>query len=182
MIELYLLLIFMIIGAIVAIEAKDLLSSVVALAAVGLGLCMAFIVLKAPDVAITQLVVETLALIILIRATLRTDLPFSASGRWFLNTLIYVVFIFTLTMVALRCFSDLPAFGDPIMKVASTYLKEGFEKTGAANLVASVILDYRAFDTLCEATVLFTAVMGVLVILRRTGKKKKGEVVLEDEE
>lgn len=181
MIELYILLIFMIVGSLIAIEAKDLLSSVVALAAVGLGLCMAFIILKAPDVAITQLVVETLALVILIRATLRTDLPFSASGRWFLNTLIYVLFILVLSIVAVRCFSDLPQFGYPIMGVASTYLKEGFQKTGAANLVASVVLDYRAFDTLCEATVLFTAVMGVLVILRRRGRKKEGEVIEEED-
>ena len=69
MVELYILLIFMILGAIVAIEVKDLLSSVVAVGAVGLGLSMVFLILKAPDVAITQLVVEILALIILISAT-----------------------------------------------------------------------------------------------------------------
>ena len=65
MIELYILLVFMIIGAIIAIEVKDLLSSVVAVGAVGLGLSIVFLVLKAPDVAITQLVVEILCLIIL---------------------------------------------------------------------------------------------------------------------
>lgn len=181
MTELYILLIFMIVGAIAAIELKDLLSSVVALAAVGLGLCMTFIVLKAPDVAITQIVVETLALIILIRATLRTDLPFSASGRWFVNTIIYFIFIGTLAWVAIRCFSDLPEFGYPVMKVAGTYLREGFNQTGAANVVSSVILDYRALDTLCEATVLFTAVVGVLAIVRRVGRKKEGETVEEEE-
>ena len=63
MIELYILLIFMIVGAIVAIEVKDLLSSVVAVGAVGLGLSIVFLILKAPDVAITQLVVEILCLI-----------------------------------------------------------------------------------------------------------------------
>ena len=64
MIELYSLLIFMIIGAIIAIQVKDLLSSVVAVGAVGLALSLIFIILKAPDVAITQLVVEILCLII----------------------------------------------------------------------------------------------------------------------
>lgn len=66
MIELYVLLVFMIIGAMVAIEIKDLLSSVVAVGAVGLGLSIVFLILKAPDVAIVQLVVEILCLIILI--------------------------------------------------------------------------------------------------------------------
>ena len=182
MVELYILLGFMIVGAIIAIEVKDLLSSVVAVGAVGLGLSIVFLILKAPDVAITQLVVEILALIILIRATLRKDLPFSTSGRWFLNTLITVGFIVVALLVAGKCFKDLPEFGYPIMKVASTYLKEGLAKTGATNLVAAVILDYRAFDTLGEATVLFTAVIGVLTVVRKIGRKKIGEKVREEDE
>jgi len=181
MIELYVLLIFMILGAIVAIEVKDLLSSVVTVGAVGLGLSIVFLVLKAPDVAITQLVVEILCLIILIRATLKKDLPFSASGRWFFNTLITCGFIGLFLVVAARCLKDLPQFGYPEMRVASAYLKEGLNKTGATNLVSSVILDFRAYDTLGEATVLFTAVIGVLSIVRRKGRKKVNEKVGEEE-
>lgn len=182
MIELYLLLIFMILGAIVAIEVKDLLSSVVAVGAVGLGLSIVFLILKAPDVAITQLVVEILCLIILIRATLKKDLPFSTSGRWFFNTLVTVGFIALFLLVAVKCLKDLPEFGEPVMRVASTYLKEGLSATGAANLVSSVILDYRAYDTLGEATVLFTAVIGVLAVVRRIGRKKVEEEIEEDNE
>ncbi|MGE5279779.1 MAG: hydrogen gas-evolving membrane-bound hydrogenase subunit E [Deltaproteobacteria bacterium] len=182
MLELYILLVFMIIGAIIAVEVKDLLSSVVAVGAVGLALCMAFLVLKAPDVAITQLVVELLALIILIRATLKRDLPFSTSGRWFFNTFITAVFITVFLMAAVMCLGDLPAFGHPLMRVASMYLKEGLVKTGATNMVAAVILDFRAFDTLGEATVLFTAVIGVLAIVRRTGRKGETEAEAAEEE
>lgn len=172
MVELYILLVFMILGAIVAIEVKDLLSSVVAVGAVGLGLSIVFLVLKAPDVAITQLVVEILCLIILIRATLKKDLPFSTSGRWLFNTLIICTFITIFLFAAIKCLKDLPEFGHPIMRVASTYLEEGLKKTGATNLVSSVILDYRAYDTLGEATILFTAVIGVLAVVRRIGRKK----------
>ena len=60
MIELYLLLLFMIAAAIIAVEIKDLLSSIVAVGAVGLGLSLTFLALKAPDLAIVQLVVEIL--------------------------------------------------------------------------------------------------------------------------
>ena len=182
MIELYVLLVFMIIGAIIAIEMKDLLSAVIAVGAVGLGLSIVFLILKAPDVAITQLVVEMLCLIILLRATLKRDLPFSTTGRWLLNTLIIVGFIATFLFVAVKAFKDLPEFGYPIMRIANTYLKEGLVKTGASNLVSSVILDFRAYDTLGEATILFTAVIGVLTIVRRIGRKKKDEVVEEDDE
>lgn len=181
MIALYTLLVFMIIGAIIAIEVKDLLSSVVAVGAVGLALSIVFLILKSPDVAITQLVVEILALIILIRATLKRDLPFSTSGRWFVNTVVTVGFMGAFLFLTARCLKDLPEFGYPILRVASTYLKEGLAKTGATNVVASVILDYRAFDTLGEATVLFAAVIGVLTVVRRIGRKKEGQAIEEED-
>lgn len=182
MVELYILLIFMIVGAIIAIELKDLLSSVIAVGAVGLALSITFLILKAPDVAITQLVVEILALIILIRATLKKDLPFSATGRWFLNTAITIGFIALFLTFAARAFKDLPEFGYPLMKVAATYLRDGMKATGATNLVASVILDFRAYDTLGEATILFTAVMGVLALVRKIGRKKDGQEIKEEDE
>ncbi|MBU0694275.1 MAG: DUF4040 domain-containing protein [Candidatus Omnitrophica bacterium] len=173
MIELYILLIFMIVGAIIAIEVKDLLSSVVTVGAVGIALSMAFLILKAPDVAITQLVVEILCLIILIRATLKKDLPFISTGRWFLNTLITVGFIAMFLFVAAKALKDLPDFGYPIMKVAKIYIANGLAQTGAANVVSSVMLDFRAYDTLGEATVLFTAVIGVLAVVRKIGRKNQ---------
>ncbi|NQT33494.1 MAG: DUF4040 domain-containing protein [Candidatus Omnitrophica bacterium] len=181
MIELYVLLVLMIIGALVAVELKDLLSSVIAVGAVGLALSIVFLILKAPDVAITQLVVEILALIILIRATLKKDLPLATTGRWFVNTLITACFIVLFLAVGMKCFKDLPAFGEPLMRVSGTYIKEGLQRTGAVNLVSSVILDFRAYDTLGEATILFTAVIGVLSIVRRIGRKKVGEEIKEEE-
>jgi multisubunit Na+/H+ antiporter MnhB subunit len=44
------------------------------------------------------------------------------------------------------------------------------DETGADNGVTSVVFDYRGFDTLGEATVLFTAVAGVIVLFRRLKK------------
>jgi hypothetical protein len=44
------------------------------------------------------------------------------------------------------------------------------KETGADNTVTSVVFDYRGFDTLGEATVLFTAVAGVILIFRRLKK------------
>ena len=170
MIGLYFLLIFMIVAAILAIELEDLLSSVVALFAVGPILCITFIVLKAPDVAIMQLVVETLAMLVLIKATLRADLPFSTSGRWYVNTFIYGAFFVTLVVVALKCFKDLPPFGSPLMKAAAL-LGQNLPKGLEANWVTVVTLQYRIFDSFAEAAILFVAVIAVLVILRPKGKK-----------
>jgi multisubunit Na+/H+ antiporter MnhB subunit len=43
-------------------------------------------------------------------------------------------------------------------------------ETGTNNGVTSVVFDYRGFDTLGEATILFTAVAGVMMIFRRLNK------------
>ncbi len=66
----YILMLFIIIAAIIAVETKDLLSSVICVGAIGFGAALVFLFLRAPDVAITQIVVEVLGLIILISACL----------------------------------------------------------------------------------------------------------------
>ena len=43
-------------------------------------------------------------------------------------------------------------------------------ETGANNAVTSVVFDYRGFDTLGEATILFTAVAAVIMVFRRLNK------------
>lgn len=172
--ELYILLSLMILGAVIAIEVKDLFSSVIAMGAVGFALCLAFLVLKAPDLAITQLVVELLCLIILIRATINKDLPLVIEGRWFFNTVSTLIFVGVFIFFAWLALSELPKFGEPIMAVVKKYLEEGSKETGAVNLVTAVILDFRAYDTLAEAAVLFTSVIGIMTVLRKSGKKNHG--------
>lgn len=49
-------------------------------------------------------------------------------------------------------------------EVGTYYVENSFESTGAANLVSSVVWDFRSFDTLGEETVLFTAVVGVFTL------------------
>ncbi len=177
MIELYFLVGFMIIGAIIAVEVRDLLSAIVAVGVAGLALSLVFLVLKAPDLAIVQLVVEILALIILIRATIKRDTTVGKTTTGGLVLIVTLVFIGLFLWFAWGPLKELPDFGYPTMKVASRYLTDGLSETGAANIVTAVILDYRAYDTLGEATVLFTAVIGVLVVARQVGRKKPEEKV-----
>jgi len=64
-------------------------------------------------------------------------------------------------------------FGYPDASDMDDYIiQNAQEETGSNNVVTSVVFDYRGFDTLGEATILFTAVTGVLLLLR-TGKRKK---------
>lgn len=56
-------------------------------------------------------------------------------------------------------------FGIPDTKVGKYYLNKGREETGAANIVTSVVVNYRGFDTLGEVTILFLAAIGLGAVL-----------------
>ncbi|MCK4448505.1 MAG: DUF4040 domain-containing protein [Candidatus Marinimicrobia bacterium] len=164
---------FMILGSIVALELKDILSSIIAIGIVGLGVSVSFLFLQAPDLAIVQFLFEIFALIILVRAFIKKDYHQEEPSR--VNKILVGVTIITLIAVFLlsvNIFKSLPPFGKPLMETSKYYLANGAKDTGSANLVTSIILDYRAYDTLGEVTVLFTAILGALTILRIKSRSK----------
>jgi multicomponent Na+:H+ antiporter subunit B len=172
---LLILMIFMIVGSIIAIETKNLLSSVISVGVVGFSLSIAFLMLGAPDIAITQMVVEILILVVLIRATITTDntsIERHADTFSFISSLIFFGLFLIFAFLAVH---ELRPFGEPLMRVSRTYLATSAEKTGATNVVTGILLDFRAYDTIGEATVLFTSIVGAFVILRRKGRKHKRE-------
>ena len=75
-----------------------------------------------------------------------------------------IIYYLLLTVV------KMPALGTPNApvnnEVSARYIERGLQETGAVNIVAGMILDYRAFDTLGESTVLFIAACSVLTLLR----------------
>jgi multisubunit Na+/H+ antiporter MnhB subunit len=177
MIELYILLIVAIGAGIVAVEIKDLLASAISLGVVGFSVAIMFILAQAPDLAIVQIVVEVLTVIIFVGVILKTThidttLTKESEIRDYLAKGIFVFLGILFLIFSSLAFKEIPEFGKPIMKIASHYLIKGFEEIKAANQVAAVILDFRGYDTLGEATVLFTSVIGVLTILRKIGKIK----------
>jgi multisubunit Na+/H+ antiporter MnhB subunit len=65
-------------------------------------------------------------------------------------------------------------FGYPDASDMDDYMIENSqEETASNNVVAAVLFDYRLLDTLGEATILFTAVTGVLLLLRLSKRKEK---------
>lgn len=172
----YALLAFVLIAAFIAVETRNLLSAVICVGAIGFGGSLIFLFLKAPDIAMTQIVVEVLGLVILIRATISRDLTFISGDREFFGMVVSVVILFAIFMAGIGIFRQLPDFGTAVYTrtpeaASQTYVSRGLEQTGASNIVTSVILDFRAYDTLGEATVLFASIIGATVILRKKAKK-----------
>ncbi|ADT84469.1 MULTISPECIES: hydrogen gas-evolving membrane-bound hydrogenase subunit E [Thermococcus] len=55
------------------------------------------------------------------------------------------------------------------------YIEHGVEEVGGTNIVTDIVFDYRGYDTLGEATVLFTAIAGAVALLRPWRRDEDGE-------
>jgi multisubunit Na+/H+ antiporter MnhB subunit len=113
--------------------------------------------------------------VILIRATLGRDALMEATKRPTVGVAFAVTLIGAIGLFGVLVFTDFPEFGIPVMArfadaPSLTYLSDGLMETGAPNIVTAVLLDFRAWDTLGEATVLFCAALGAVAILRRNAR------------
>lgn len=165
---------FMILGAMFAIHAKDLLSAVITTGIVGYSLVIAFLLLKAPDLAIVQIVIETITLIIMVAVVLdstREELKVKTDFKSYSNIILSISFGAVLLFFFVQATAELNVFGDHTLRMAKAYVDQAAEKTGSINLVTGILFDFRGYDTLGEATILFTAALGVLTILRIKAKK-----------
>jgi multicomponent Na+:H+ antiporter subunit B len=70
---------------------------------------------------------------------------------------------------------DMPDWGDPhspaSRHVSPYYIANTIEQTSTPNIVTSVLADYRGYDTLGETTVIFSAGMACILLLKRQRKK-----------
>lgn len=73
---------------------------------------------------------------------------------------------------------DMPSYGDPQAPVhhhvADLYIAEAPIATGVPNIVTAVLASYRGYDTMGELTVIFTAGIGVMLLLGAGSRRRKG--------
>ncbi len=183
------LLIFLILCAVFVSFSKNLLVSVMVFMSYSLVMCIVWVLLESPDLAITEAAVGAGVTSVLFFITLRrisamgkehedeqdkTTLEINARpgvkrfDRYYKFIAIALGAVLILAL-ALNM-SHMPPFGaaeNPYNnEVSDRYLEKGIEETGAVNAVAGMILDYRAFDTFGESCVLFIAASCVLILLR----------------
>jgi multisubunit Na+/H+ antiporter MnhB subunit len=132
-----------------------------------------FLLLRAPDLAIVQIVVDTITLIIMVAVVINSSREESYSK---LDTQGYISAITGILIIAILLYfftvsiQTLDTLGKSSLRMAKYYIEGAAQKTGSANLVTGVVFDFRGYDTMGEAVVLVTAVLGVLTILRLKGK------------
>lgn len=153
---------------------RDMLAVVILFGIYSLLSASAFLVMHAADVAFTEAAVgagiSSLLMFAALAITGRHEQE-GSRGHW-----PHLVLV-TITGIALVWGTlDLPAFGDPDAPaqthVAGAYLERTPTDIDVPNVVTAVLASYRGYDTLGEVTVVFTAGLGVIMLLGRQRRRK----------
>lgn len=187
------LLLLSLVGTALAVAfTKKNLSAVIIFTVYSLLMSIVWLIIKSPDLAITEAAVGAGITSLLFYIVLSQvdelkefeNIKHKKKAKTGKNKKSYNILGITFTLVIvvllLITVNSLPPYGavdnPAVNEVFDRYVNEGVNETGALNIVAAVILDYRAFDTFGEAAMLFTATMAVVTLL----KKDEKEVIIDE--
>ena len=168
------LLVLLIMTAAGAIMVKDLISAVFILGSYSFIMALVWAWLGAVDVAFVEAVVGAGLATVFFLLTLFGASPKDTRIRRSPTPLIVYIGLPMLGLLLLYAAEDLPRFSDPqsqaSVHVSPAYLTDSWEQTNTPNVVTAVLMDYRAFDTLVETGVIFTAGIACALLLRSNQK------------
>ncbi len=149
--------------------AKSRLTTIIAMGVAGYGLSLIYLYYSAIDLAITQIVVETLTLVMFILILQRLPIFANLSSRLTKIRDLGIALLFgsVMTLFALKAINV-----DFQYPISDYYLENSALKAYGENVVNVILVDFRALDTLGEVTVIGIAALGVYVLLRKKMTKQ----------
>jgi multicomponent Na+:H+ antiporter subunit A len=160
-------------GTITILAARSRLTAIIALGAVGYSVALFFVIFRAPDLALTQLVIETISVALFLLAFYHLPRVSKKEERMRFklgNAAIAAGVGTTMTLVALASHSQ------KVLPSISEYYKETvYTEAGGGNIVNVILVDYRGFDTLFEITVLGIAGIAIITMIKLRLSKKEGQ-------
>lgn len=166
---------FLTIVAVAVIRLRNLFATVMLFSIYSLISASLFLVMDAADVAFTEAAVGAGISTVLMLATLALTHPRERGAQR--ESPVRLVLVIVTGAVLVWGTLDLPRFGDPEapaqQHVAPRYIEDSPVEIGIPNMVSSILASYRGYDTLGETVVVFTAGLGLMVLLsgRRKGRK-----------
>jgi multicomponent Na+:H+ antiporter subunit B len=152
---------------------KELISSVIILGSYSFFLAIVWAWMGAVDVAFVEAVIGAGLATVLFLVTLFDTAPKDTRLRRPPPPLAGVLGLPLLGILLLFAANDLSPFGDPTspanIHISPVYLQQSYADTLTPNVVASVLMDYRAFDTLIETVVIFTSGIACALLLKESG-------------
>jgi multicomponent Na+:H+ antiporter subunit A len=142
--------------------ARSRIAGVVLLGAIGLIMTLYFFTLGAPDVGLTQLLIELLTVIFMMFSLRRLPKTFHRTKKQRRRAAAVVA----VAMGILASFTAYAFTGRRELSDTSLYyLENAKEETGGTNVVNTILVDFRALDTLVELTVFATAGLAIMALL-----------------
>ncbi|MBN8253136.1 Na+/H+ antiporter subunit A [Priestia flexa] len=158
------LAVIMVLGAITTVFAKSRLTAIISLGVVGYTLALFFVLFRAPDLALTQLVIETVsvALFLLCFYHLPEFKAKKVRVKFHLPNFIIALLVgVTVTLVGIAS-SSTKLFDS----ISQYFIENSYKEAGGENMVNVILVDFRGFDTLFEIAVLCIAALGIYSMIR----------------
>ncbi|WP_010677580.1 Na+/H+ antiporter subunit A [Bacillus timonensis] len=157
------IMIVAVVSAVAVLFSKSRITSIVAVGALGFIVAFFFVLFRAPDLALTQLVVETVTTALFLLCfyhlpQLRKEIsriPFKVT-----NAIISIGAGAVVTLVALS------VNGNRLFDSISSFYENAYELAGAKNIVNAILVDFRGIDTMLEILVLSIAGLGVYSLIK----------------
>ncbi|WP_299784070.1 putative monovalent cation/H+ antiporter subunit A [uncultured Marivita sp.] len=151
-------------GALLALVTNSRIAGIAALGVVGIGIALIFIVFSAPDVAITQLLVETLVVVLVAVVMLR--LPSLPKAEFRLGHAILSVAVgASISLILIAVVSS------PLdLRLSDYFEATSWPEAYGRNIVNVILVDFRALDTFGEIAVVVIAALSAYALLRTTRK------------
>jgi NADH:ubiquinone oxidoreductase subunit 5 (subunit L)/multisubunit Na+/H+ antiporter MnhA subunit len=160
-----LLIVVSIIAAAITVRTRSRLNAIISLGVVGIIVTLIFVFFGAPDLAITQLLFEVLTIVLLVLVFYRIPLqleyiplPPVILARNLVVAISVGIFGFIVVLINARP----PYFPD----ISDYFMREAVPGGHGGNVVNVILVDFRAFDTMGEITVLAIAAVGGYALLR----------------
>jgi len=157
------LLLLLGVSALYAVLTHSRLSAVASMGILGFVVSLFFMLFSAPDLGITQVLVESLMVILLVLVLFRLPSFLHTSSRWIhlrdASVALSAGVLLTLLVLAVQAYESFPSISD-------FYLKSAYTEAQGRNIVNVILVDFRALDTLGEIFVLAMAALGVLAMLK----------------
>jgi multicomponent Na+:H+ antiporter subunit A len=162
------------IAAISSLFFSSRLATIIVIGVVGYGVALFFVIFRAPDLALTQLIVETVTVALFLLCFVH--LPGMGKERTLpkfklQNAILSAAVGLTFMLIAVSAHST--RLFDPI---ASYFIENSYKLAGGRNIVNVILVDFRGLDTMLEILVLGIAALGIYAMIKLSRVQKEEDV------
>ncbi|OMP67787.1 Na+/H+ antiporter subunit A [Domibacillus epiphyticus] len=158
------LLVVLCVATATILMAKSRLTSIISLGAVGYSVSLFFVIFRAPDLALTQLVIETVSTALFLLCFYHLPKLSRHEEKMSFqigNALIAAGVGITVTLIGITAHST-----KLFSSINEYYIENTYKKAGGENMVNVILVDFRGFDTLFEIAVLSVAALGIYALIK----------------